>query len=95
VTLQMKEVSARLNEHGLNITLTDNARDWLAKQGYDPVFGARPLRRALQKFVESPLSVTLLSGQFSEGDVVIVDLDENKQALVFTKKEFSEVVQVV
>ncbi len=87
VDLQMKEVSARLGEHGLNVELTPEARDWLAQAGYDPVFGARPLRRALQKFVESPLSISLLSGQFTQGDTVIVDLDVEKQALVFHEAE--------
>ncbi len=74
-------------------TLTLAGRDWLAQQGFDPVFGARPLRRALQKFVESPLSVSLLSGQFVEGDTVIVDLDTEKQVLVFRKTEQAQIEQ--
>ncbi len=85
VELQMKEVSGRLTEHGLNVSLTETARDWLAEQGFDPVFGARPLRRALQKHVESPLSISLLSGKFVDGDTVVVDLDEEKKVLVFHK----------
>ena len=89
VDLQMKEVSERLSEHGLHVSLTRQARDWLAKQGFDTVFGARPLRRALQKYVESPLSVSLLSGQFAEGDHLEVDLDEEKQNLVFHKQELT------
>jgi ATP-dependent Clp protease ATP-binding subunit ClpC len=56
VDLQMNEVQERLSERGLNVQLTPAARDWLAKEGFDPAFGARPLRRALQKRVESPLS---------------------------------------
>jgi ATP-dependent Clp protease ATP-binding subunit ClpC len=86
VDLQMKEVEARLQEHGLSVELSAAAREWLAQTGYDPAFGARPLRRALQKFIESPLSVSLLSGEFQEGDRVMVDLDE-KQSLVFHKAE--------
>ncbi len=78
VDLQMNEVSQRLEEHGLHVKLTEAAREWLAQTGYDPAFGARPLRRALQKFIESPLSVSLLSGQFSQGDTVTVDYDEEK-----------------
>ncbi len=54
------------------------ANGWL-KEGFDPIFGARPLRRAFQKHVESPLSVSLLSGQFKEGDQVVVDLDAEKK----------------
>ncbi|MRR32600.1 AAA family ATPase, partial [bacterium] len=60
VDLQMKEIQNRLKEHGLNVELTPAAREWLAKSGYDSSFGARPLRRALQKHVESPLSIRLL-----------------------------------
>jgi len=83
VDLQMQEVHTRLEEHGLKVQLTPAARDWLAQVGYDPAFGARPLRRALQKFVESPLSVSLLSGDYQEGDTVLVDMQDEK--IVFTK----------
>lgn len=86
VDLQMKEVSARLDEHGLNVELTAEAREWLAKVGYDASFGARPLKRALQKHVESPLSIALLGGQFTTGDTVIVDLDPEKSEITFKKK---------
>jgi len=87
VDLQMKEVSSRLEEHGLHVQLSPAAREWLAQAGYDPAFGARPLRRALQKHVESPLSVSLLGGQFASGDTVLVDLDLERNALVFLKAE--------
>ena len=87
VDLQMKEVSTRLEEHGLHVALSPAAREWLAQVGYDPAFGARPLRRALQKHVESPLSVSLLSGQFTQGDTVLVDLDTEKNALTFLKAD--------
>jgi ATP-dependent Clp protease ATP-binding subunit ClpC len=83
VDLQMKEVRERLNERGLDVELTEAARIWLADEGYDPAFGARPLRRALQKHVESPLSVRLLAGEFSDGDTIIVDVDEVEDNLVF------------
>jgi ATP-dependent Clp protease ATP-binding subunit ClpC len=85
VDLQMGEVQDRLSEHGLFVELTEAAREWLAKVGYDPTFGARPLRRALQKHVESPLSVSLLSGEFSTGDKILVDVDEAKNALFFRR----------
>ncbi|MCA1954921.1 MAG: AAA family ATPase [Anaerolinea sp.] len=86
VELQMGEVKQRLQEHGLNVELSQAAREWLAQTGFDPAFGARPLRRALQKFVESPLSVSLLSGEFKEGDTVLVDLNTEKGTLFFEKK---------
>ncbi len=75
VDLQMKEVQERLNEYNIKVELTEAARKWLAKEGYDPAFGARPLRRAIQKYVESPLSVELLGGKFKNGATVLVDVD--------------------
>jgi ATP-dependent Clp protease ATP-binding subunit ClpC len=86
VTMQMKEVQERLSEQGgLSIILTEAAQRWLAKQGFDEDFGARPLRRALQRFVESPLSVKLLRGEFNAGD--IVHIDEVDDELVFERAE--------
>ncbi|MFL7790820.1 MAG: AAA family ATPase, partial [Anaerolineae bacterium] len=77
VNLQMGEITERLAEQGLAVELTDDARAWLARQGFDPQFGARPLRRALQRYVESPLSVQLLRGEFERGDLVVVDVKED------------------
>jgi ATP-dependent Clp protease ATP-binding subunit ClpC len=87
VDLQMKEVRSRLVEHGLQIQLTQAAKEWLAKQGYDEDFGARPLKRALQRYVESPLSVQLLQGKFVKGDCVLIDADTEEDALTFTQQE--------
>lgn len=67
VDLQMKEVQERLGEHGITVELSEAARNWLADVGYDPSFGARPLKRAIQKYLESPLSLRLLAGEFKEG----------------------------
>jgi ATP-dependent Clp protease ATP-binding subunit ClpC len=83
VNLNMNEVAERLRERGLNVELTQAACEWLAKEGFDPAFGARPLKRALQKHVESPLSINLLSGAFNEGDTIVVDVDETTDRLVF------------
>ncbi len=85
VALQMQEVSQRLEEHGLHVTLSEAACDWLANTGYDPAFGARPLRRALQKYVESPLSIKLLSGNFRSGDTILVEVEDGH--LVFRAGE--------
>jgi ATP-dependent Clp protease ATP-binding subunit ClpC len=85
VDLQMKEISQRLADKGITVELAETARDWLAKEGYDPQFGARPLRRTLQRRVESPLSIRLLHGEFKEGDTVMVDTDE--EGIVFRRKE--------
>jgi len=89
VDLQLREVQQRLEEHGLKVILSEEARRRLAEVGFDPAFGARPLRRALQKFVESPLSVSLLSGEFSRDDTVMVDTDEAGE-IVFAKEELKK-----
>ncbi len=83
VDLQMKEVQDRLNEYRISVELTEAARKWLAKEGYDPAFGARPLRRAIQKYVESPLSVELLGGKYKDGATVLVDVDDKTNQIVF------------
>jgi ATP-dependent Clp protease ATP-binding subunit ClpC len=93
VVLQMKEVQDRLNEHDISVELTDAARLWLAKEGYDPAFGARPLRRAIQKHVESPLSVELLGGKFKDGATVVVDVDAENKKITFTSDAHAKKVK--
>ncbi len=83
VDLQMKDIRQRLLEQGLDIQLSKAARDWLAEKGYDPVFGARPLRRTLQRLVESRLSKKLIRGEFKPGDQLHADIKNGE--LVFTK----------
>jgi ATP-dependent Clp protease ATP-binding subunit ClpC len=88
VDLQMKEVTERLTEHGgITIELTEAAQKWLAHHGYDKDFGARPLRRTIQRYVESPLSVSLLKGDFEGGDHIRIDVDEEENKLIFTRME--------
>ena len=76
VDLMVKDLQKRLAERKLDIELTEKAKSWLAKEGYDPVFGARPLRRVIERYVENPLSTRLLRGEFEEGDKVKVDLGD-------------------
>ncbi len=83
VDLQMKGVADRLNESGIGVHLTEPARRWLALKGYDQQFGARPLRRALQRYVENQLSIQLLRGDFSPGDLVMID--EMNGELIFER----------
>jgi ATP-dependent Clp protease ATP-binding subunit ClpC len=83
VDLQMREVHDRLGEYNIQVELTSAARSWLAREGYDSAFGARPLRRAIQKHVESPLSVDLLGGKYKNGATVLVDVDDKKNTIVF------------
>ncbi len=75
VELMMADVSERLSEHGVSIVLSGAARDWLVQKGFDSVYGARPLRRAIQRYVENDLSRKILTGDVSEGDLVTVDID--------------------
>jgi ATP-dependent Clp protease ATP-binding subunit ClpC len=89
VDLQMKEIQERLVDSGLSAELTPTAREWLANVGYDPAFGARPLQRALQKYVESPLSVRLLSGEYTPGSKILVDVDEEGEDLIFSRMDES------
>ncbi|MFN2273949.1 MAG: ATP-dependent Clp protease ATP-binding subunit, partial [Anaerolineales bacterium] len=86
VDLQMAQVRERLAEHGINVELTEAARAWLASEGFDPDFGARPLKRALQRHVESPLSVKILQGEFEQGEHVQVDYNE-EEGVVFRRVE--------
>jgi len=84
VDLLVKDLQERLSDRKLLVELSDKAKSWLAKEGYDPVYGARPLRRAIERYVENPLSTKLLSGEFKEGDTVKVDLGD--KGLTFTVK---------
>jgi ATP-dependent Clp protease ATP-binding subunit ClpC len=77
VDLMMRDVQIRLEEFSVTVELTPNAKEWLAQEGYDRVFGARPLRRAIQRFVETPLSRQILAGKVKEGDHIIVEMGEN------------------
>jgi len=74
VDLMMKDVQKRLSDRKITLDLTAEAKDRLAKEGFDPVFGARPLRRTIQRQVENPLSKRILQGEFNEGDHVTVDV---------------------
>jgi ATP-dependent Clp protease ATP-binding subunit ClpC len=90
VVLLMAEIQKRLDEMGITVELTEAARTYLADTGYDPEYGARPLRRLLQKRVENELSRRLLRGNYQTGDQVIVDYRENEDGdmeLFFDRQE--------
>jgi len=82
VDLIVAEVDSRLRELGVSITLSDAARSWLAGEGFDRVFGARPLRRAIQRHVENPLARRILAEEFSEGDAI--EVDAGQDGLIFS-----------
>jgi ATP-dependent Clp protease ATP-binding subunit ClpC len=89
VELMVKDLQERLAERKLGIELTEEAKSWLAKEGYDPTFGARPLRRAIERYVENPMSTKLLREEFKEGDTVKVDLSD--EGLTFTTEATDKV----
>jgi len=81
----MRSLLRRLEERKLRITLSDRARDLLIEEGYDPVYGARPLRRVLQRRLLDPLALAVLEGRFREGDAITVDVGTS--GLVFNRTE--------
>jgi ATP-dependent Clp protease ATP-binding subunit ClpB len=85
VELQLARLRGRLADRGLALELTDEAKELVAEAGWDPTYGARPLKRALQRLVENPLALRLLEGDFAEGDTVRVDSRDGE--LVFEKAE--------
>ena len=78
VDLMLLQVTKSLNEKSINLEVTDPAKEFLGNKGYDPVYGARPLRRVIQDEVEDKLSESLLRGDFKAGDTVKVDYDGEK-----------------
>ncbi|HEX6038417.1 MAG TPA: hypothetical protein VFZ20_10280, partial [Longimicrobium sp.] len=79
----LKDVEDRLKEEELSLKLTDDAVDFMVEHGYDEKFGARPLRRAIQRYLEDPLSEKILSSEFSPGDEIEVTVAEDRQSLAF------------
>ena len=68
--MQLARLNERLAERGLSLELTGGARELIAEAGWDPAYGARPLKRAIQRLLENPLALRLLEGEFSEGDTI-------------------------
>jgi ATP-dependent Clp protease ATP-binding subunit ClpB len=90
IQVQLKRLRKILAAQGLNLELSDKAVVFLAEKGYDPTYGARPLKRAIQQYVQDPLALALLQGQFKRGDTIYADV-ENGQ-VVFFKQLVGEVV---
>ena len=84
VDIQLKRLLKRLDAQNIRLELTDKAKKFLAKEGYDPAYGARPLKRVIQQQILNPLSVAILDGEFGEGDKIVADVD--KDHLEFSKK---------
>ena len=89
----MRRLGKMLAERGLTLRLTDRARDFLAEAGYDPTYGARPLKRAIQGHVQDPLALALLEGKFQRGDTLSADLDAERGRITFARAITAEVVE--
>jgi ATP-dependent Clp protease ATP-binding subunit ClpB len=88
VELQLRRLRERLAVRGLGLELSDAAKEQLVEAGWDPTYGARPLKRAIQRLVENPLALRLLEGEFGEGDTVRVDVEDGE--LVVAKAPTAE-----
>ena len=88
VELQLRRLRQRLSERGISIELTEEATEAVAEAGWDPTYGARPLKRAIQRMIENPLALQLLEGDFADGDTVLVTVDEGE--LRFEKARATE-----
>ncbi|PLX52480.1 MAG: type VI secretion system ATPase TssH, partial [Desulfobulbaceae bacterium] len=86
VDIQVALLTKRLAERKFSISLTDNAKNFLIEVGYDPAYGARPLKRAIQRYVQDQLAMQILEGTFSEGDRIVIDTDADKQKLSFSRE---------
>ena len=86
VNIQLKDLQKRLADRKITIELTAEAKKVLAERGYDPVFGARPLKRTIQRMVENPLALEILAGKFKEGDHIVVDLARDRETFTFRKE---------
>ncbi len=83
VDIQVRKLEQRLSEKRIQLKMTEKAKGWLAKEGFDPAYGARPLKRVIQKEIQDKLALKLLEGKFKEGDAITADVDEKKGELVF------------
>ena len=84
VDIQIENLATRLADRGISISVTDNARLWLGDHGYDPHFGARPLKRVIQQVIHNRLAEALLEARFDDGDTIVVDLDAAADTLRFS-----------
>ena len=80
VQLQVGRLAGRLADRKMSLTLSESALDFLAEVGYDPVYGARPLKRAVQRELETQIAKAILRGQFTDGDTIFVDVENERLA---------------
>ncbi|MFH1837177.1 MAG: ATP-dependent chaperone ClpB [Candidatus Omnitrophota bacterium] len=87
VDLQLKEFEARLREKSISVKITDKAESELAEEGFDPIFGARPLKRLIQKSLYNEIAIRLLKGEVKEKDVIKIDYDDKNKMFTFVKRQ--------
>jgi len=85
IGIQLRRVGKLLKDRGIRLELTEAARDLLVQEGYDPQYGARPMKRAIQRLIQDPLALKLLNGDFKEGDTIEVDAGPDGNELRFQK----------
>jgi ATP-dependent Clp protease ATP-binding subunit ClpB len=85
VEIQLNNVAKLVKERKINLEVTAAAKDTIIAEGYDPQFGARPMRRAIQRLIQDPLALKLLNGEYLEGDTVVVDAAPDATSLQFSK----------
>jgi ATP-dependent Clp protease ATP-binding subunit ClpB len=85
VDVQLNHLRKRLASRGLKLSISADAEKLLAEEGYDPVYGARPLKRVIQQRIENPLASRILKGEFAEGDTIRVSVDARKHEFAFDK----------
>ena len=92
--VQLRHLRKRLENRGLKLEISVEAEQLLAEEGYDPLYGARPLRRVIQQRIENPLASQILRGEFAEGDTIRIAVDGSKHDFVFSKSK-QEVAELV
>jgi ATP-dependent Clp protease ATP-binding subunit ClpB len=81
VKIQIQRLKQRLDEQKMGLKMSDTALDFLAEIGYDPVYGARPLKRAIQRYLETAIAKAILKGEFKDGDTIFVDVEDERLSL--------------
>jgi ATP-dependent Clp protease ATP-binding subunit ClpC len=87
IDIELSKLYKRIDELGFNIELTDKAKDFIADKGYDSKYGARPLKRSIQKYLEDPLAEQIIQHEIGDGDKLVVDYDSKKEEIVIKPKK--------
>ena len=86
IDIELSKLYSRINDLGYHVGLSEKAKNFIADKGYDKQYGARPLKRAIQKYIEDPLAEEIVSNQIHAGDSIVFDLDEKGENLIIAEK---------